>query len=38
MKLVEQELGKHQITGDIGCHLFGALPPLKLAGRPWDTD
>ena len=22
MKLVEQELGEHQITGDIGCHLF----------------
>ena len=32
MKLVEQELGKHQITGDIGCHLFGALPPFEIGG------
>jgi indolepyruvate ferredoxin oxidoreductase alpha subunit len=32
MKLVEQELGKHQITGDIGCHLFGSLPPLEIGG------
>jgi indolepyruvate ferredoxin oxidoreductase alpha subunit len=23
MKLVEKELGKHQISADIGCHLFG---------------
>ena len=32
MKMVEQELGKHQITGDIGCHLFGALPPFEIGG------
>ena len=32
MKLVEQELGKHQITVDIGCHLFGALPPFEIGG------
>lgn len=32
MKLTEQELGKHQITGDIGCHLFGALPPFEIGG------
>ena len=32
LKLVEQELGKHQITGDIGCHLFGALPPFEIGG------
>jgi len=25
-------LGKHQITGDIGCHLFGALPPFEIGG------
>ena len=32
MKLVEQELGKHQVTGDIGCHLFGSLPPFEIGG------
>jgi len=32
MKLVEEELGKHQITGDIGCHLFGSLPPFEIGG------
>ncbi|MFK7836898.1 MAG: thiamine pyrophosphate-dependent enzyme [Sulfitobacter sp.] len=32
MKLVEDELGKHQITGDIGCHLFGSLPPFEIGG------
>ena len=32
IKLVEQELGKHQITGDIGCHLFGSLPPFEIGG------
>jgi len=32
MKLVEGELGKHQITGDIGCHLFGSLPPFEIGG------
>jgi len=32
MKLAEQKLGKHQITGDIGCHLFAALPPFEIGG------
>merc|ERR1711965_943545 len=27
LKMVEKELGAHQITGDIGCHLFACLPP-----------
>ena len=32
MKLVEKKLGKHQIAADIGCHLFGALPPFEIGG------
>ncbi|MDO9524994.1 MAG: indolepyruvate ferredoxin oxidoreductase subunit alpha [Gemmobacter sp.] len=32
MKLVERELGQHQITGDIGCHLFATLPPFEIGG------
>ena len=32
LKLVEQELGSHQIAGDIGCHLFAALPPFEIGG------
>ncbi|KIC48666.1 indolepyruvate ferredoxin oxidoreductase subunit alpha [Tateyamaria sp. ANG-S1] len=32
LKLVEQELGKSQITADIGCHLFGSLPPFEIGG------
>jgi len=32
LKLVQQELGDHQITGDIGCHLFAALPPFEVGG------
>ncbi|MGB7270325.1 MAG: indolepyruvate ferredoxin oxidoreductase subunit alpha [Albidovulum sp.] len=32
LKLVEKELGKHQITADIGCHLFGVLPPFEIGG------
>ncbi|WP_313137666.1 indolepyruvate ferredoxin oxidoreductase subunit alpha [Paracoccus jeotgali] len=32
IKLVEQELGKHQIAADIGCHLFAALPPFEIGG------
>lgn len=32
MKLVQQDLGKHQISADIGCHLFGALPPFEIGG------
>jgi indolepyruvate ferredoxin oxidoreductase, alpha subunit len=30
MKLVENELGKHHIAADIGCHLFAALPPFNI--------
>ncbi|MFV0382756.1 thiamine pyrophosphate-dependent enzyme [Paracoccus sp. (in: a-proteobacteria)] len=29
-KLVEQELGKHHISSDIGCHLFSIMPPFDL--------
>ena len=32
MKLVQQELGPHQIAGDIGCHLFASLPPFNIGG------
>ena len=32
LKIVQQELGEHQITGDIGCHLFAALPPFEIGG------
>ncbi|MCB1367521.1 MAG: indolepyruvate ferredoxin oxidoreductase subunit alpha [Rhodobacteraceae bacterium] len=32
MKLVTQDLGRHQIAGDIGCHLFGSLPPFEMGG------
>ncbi|AYG67131.1 MULTISPECIES: indolepyruvate ferredoxin oxidoreductase subunit alpha [unclassified Rhizobium] len=30
MKMVEDELGQHHISGDIGCHLFSILPPFNL--------
>ena len=30
MKLVQQELGEHHISADIGCHLFSALPPFEV--------
>lgn len=33
MKMVEGELGKHQISGDIGCHLFASLPPFEIGGQ-----
>jgi indolepyruvate ferredoxin oxidoreductase alpha subunit len=32
MKLVENELGRHQIAADIGCHLFSILPPFEIGG------
>ncbi|MDT8857959.1 indolepyruvate ferredoxin oxidoreductase subunit alpha [Paracoccaceae bacterium Fryx2] len=32
LKLVEKELGLHQITADIGCHLFATLPPFEIGG------
>ncbi|MEM1401246.1 MAG: indolepyruvate ferredoxin oxidoreductase, partial [Pseudomonadota bacterium] len=33
MKIVERELGQHQVSGDIGCHLFAALPPFEIGGQ-----
>src|SRR5262249_61272056 len=30
MKLVQQELGPHHISADIGCHLFACLPPFNI--------
>ena len=32
MKLVQKELGPHQISADIGCHLFASLPPFNIGG------
>lgn len=32
IKLVQKETGKLQISADIGCHLFGALPPFEVGG------
>ncbi len=32
MKLVEQELGVHHVSADIGCHLFSILPPFNIGG------
>ena len=32
LKLVQQELGEHQISADIGCHLFASLPPFNIGG------
>ena len=32
MKLVEEELGPHQVTSDIGCHLFSTMPPFEVGG------
>ena len=32
LKMVESRLGRHQITGDIGCHLFASLPPFEIGG------
>ncbi len=32
LKIVQKELGEHQITGDIGCHLFASLPPFEIGG------
>jgi len=29
-KLVEEELGHHHISSDIGCHLFSIMPPFDL--------
>ncbi len=30
MKLVQRELGEHNISADIGCHLFASLPPFNI--------
>lgn len=32
MKLVENELGPHQVAADIGCHLFSIMPPFEIGG------
>ncbi|KAG1648221.1 Indolepyruvate oxidoreductase subunit IorA [Nymphon striatum] len=32
LKLTQQELGEHQISADIGCHLFASLPPFDIGG------
>jgi len=32
MKLVEQDLGPHQVAADIGCHLFSIMPPFEIGG------
>lgn len=32
LKLAQEELGVHQISGDIGCHLFASLPPFEIGG------
>jgi indolepyruvate ferredoxin oxidoreductase alpha subunit len=30
MKLVQNEVGAHQVASDIGCHLFSILPPFNI--------
>ncbi|MDR2240609.1 MAG: indolepyruvate ferredoxin oxidoreductase subunit alpha [Zoogloeaceae bacterium] len=30
MKLVQQEIGEHHVSCDIGCHLFSILPPFNI--------
>lgn len=30
MKMVEQDLGQHHVSCDIGCHLFSILPPFNI--------
>jgi|TARA_R110000850_G_scaffold277144_3_gene424102 indolepyruvate ferredoxin oxidoreductase alpha subunit len=30
LKLTQEKLGEHHISGDIGCHLFSVLPPFNL--------
>lgn len=32
LKLAQEELGTHQISADIGCHLFASLPPFEIGG------
>ncbi|MFN3938028.1 MAG: thiamine pyrophosphate-dependent enzyme [Gemmobacter sp.] len=33
LKLAQKELGEHQISADIGCHLFASLPPFEIGGQ-----
>jgi indolepyruvate ferredoxin oxidoreductase alpha subunit len=30
LKLLQEELGEFHVSGDIGCHLFSALPPFNI--------
>ncbi|MDM8010607.1 MAG: indolepyruvate ferredoxin oxidoreductase subunit alpha [Parasphingorhabdus sp.] len=30
MKMIDQELGEHHVSADIGCHLFSILPPFNI--------
>lgn len=30
IKMLEQEMGKHHVSCDIGCHLFSILPPFNV--------
>jgi indolepyruvate ferredoxin oxidoreductase alpha subunit len=30
LKLVEEKLGQHHVSADIGCHLFSILPPFNI--------
>lgn len=30
MKLIEEDLGQHHVSADIGCHLFSILPPFNI--------
>jgi indolepyruvate ferredoxin oxidoreductase alpha subunit len=32
MKLVQNDIGEHQVASDIGCHLFSILPPFNIGG------
>ncbi|MHA3915179.1 thiamine pyrophosphate-dependent enzyme [Halovulum sp. GXIMD14793] len=32
LKLAQEKLGTHQISADIGCHLFASLPPFEIGG------
>jgi indolepyruvate ferredoxin oxidoreductase alpha subunit len=31
-KLVQNEIGEHHISSDIGCHLFSIMPPFDIGG------
>ena len=32
MKLAQKDIGPLQVSGDIGCHLFGSLSPFEIGG------